>query len=92
MEYWIVPITARYTGDDTGNTAFNISVKFVGSDNRTYDESLRSHPHPLGLTSVSCTRAARPQETCAWPYRPVPKDSGLCLPGSVVSPSSSVAK
>lgn len=34
-EYWIVPVTATYIGNDTGNAAFGISVKFVGSDNRT---------------------------------------------------------
>ena len=47
MEYWVVPITATYTGDDTGNTAFNISVKFVGSDNRTYDDRCGVIPAPL---------------------------------------------
>jgi hypothetical protein len=26
MEYWIVPVTATYTGDDTGNTSFDITV------------------------------------------------------------------
>ncbi|MDT5302423.1 MAG: hypothetical protein QOG79_5665 [Mycobacterium sp.] len=29
---------ATYTGDDTGNTAFEVMVKFVGSANRTYDD------------------------------------------------------
>ena len=48
MEYWVVPITATYTGDDTGNTAFNISVKFVGSDNRTYDDRCGVITRPLG--------------------------------------------
>ena len=91
MEYWVVPVTATYTGDDTGNTAFNISVKFVGSDNRTYDNRCGVIPAPLDDVG-DCTRAAWPKETCAWPFRPVPKDFGLCLPGSVVSPSSSVAK
>jgi hypothetical protein len=47
MEYWVVPVTATYTGDDTGNTAFNISVKFVGSDNRTYDDRCGVIPAPL---------------------------------------------
>lgn len=42
MEYWVVPITATYTGDDTGNAAFDIAVKFVGSDNRTYDDAKHS--------------------------------------------------
>jgi hypothetical protein len=47
MEYWIVPITATYTGDDTGHTAFDISVKFVGSDNKTYDDRCGVIPAPL---------------------------------------------
>ena len=47
MEYWMVPVTATYKGDDTGNTAFEISVKFVGSDNRTYDDRCGVIPTPL---------------------------------------------
>jgi hypothetical protein len=47
MEYWIVPVTATYTGDKTGNVQFDISVKFVGSDNRTYDDSCGVIPNPL---------------------------------------------
>ncbi|MGH3562039.1 MAG: hypothetical protein ACRDTN_09640, partial [Mycobacterium sp.] len=38
MEYWIVPITATYTGNETGNAGFDITVTFVGSDNRTYND------------------------------------------------------
>ena len=37
MEYWIVPISATYKGDRTGNTSYGVGVTFVGSDNRTYD-------------------------------------------------------
>ncbi|ORB16827.1 hypothetical protein BST37_05930 [Mycobacterium noviomagense] len=47
MEYWIVPVTATYTGDRTGNAGSDITVKFVGSDNRTYDESCGVIPNPL---------------------------------------------
>ena len=47
MEYWIVPITANYTGDQTGHTAFDMSVKFAGSDNRTYDDRCGVIPTPL---------------------------------------------
>jgi hypothetical protein len=47
MEYWIVPITAVYTGDKTGNLAFGITVKFVGSDNVTYDDRCGVIPNPL---------------------------------------------
>ena len=47
MEYWIVPITATYTGNATGNTSFGITVKFVGSDNRTYDGRCGVIPDPI---------------------------------------------
>jgi hypothetical protein len=47
MEYWIVPITATYTGSKTGNPTFGISVKFVGSDNRTYDGRCGVIPDPI---------------------------------------------
>jgi hypothetical protein len=47
MEYRIVPVTATYTGDNTGNAGFDIAVKFVGSDNRTYDDSCGVIPNPL---------------------------------------------
>ena len=47
MEYWIVPVTATYTGDKTGNAGFDIAVKFVGSDNRTYDDSCGVIPNPV---------------------------------------------
>jgi len=47
MEYWIVPITATYTGNNTGNPMFGITVKFVGSDNRTYDGYCGVIPDPV---------------------------------------------
>jgi hypothetical protein len=47
MEYWMVPVTATYTGDKTGNLTIGISVKFVGSDNVTYDDSCGVIPSPL---------------------------------------------
>jgi hypothetical protein len=47
MEYWIVPVTATYTGDKTGSPAFGITVKFVGSDNRTYDDRCGVIPDPF---------------------------------------------
>jgi len=47
MEYWIVPVTATYKGDETGNTAFEVSVKFVGSDNRTSGDYCGVIPNPL---------------------------------------------
>jgi hypothetical protein len=47
MEFWIVPVTAVYTGDATGNAGFGVSVKFVGSDNRTYEDRCGVIPNPL---------------------------------------------
>ncbi len=38
MEYWMVPVTATYTGSDTGHAGFGITVAFVGADNRTYSD------------------------------------------------------
>ncbi|MPV51471.1 hypothetical protein GCG21_15940 [Pseudactinotalea sp. HY160] len=37
MEFWIVPLEATYLGAETGTAWLDIDVKFVGSDNRTYD-------------------------------------------------------
>lgn len=39
MEYWIVPITATYTGEGTGLPWLELTVKFVGEDNKSYDGS-----------------------------------------------------
>ncbi len=47
MEYWIVPITATYTGNKTGDARFEIRVKFVGADNRTYDGDCGVIPESL---------------------------------------------
>jgi hypothetical protein len=47
MEFWIVPVTATYVGEKTGDLTFGISVKFVGSDNRTYDDSCGVIPNPI---------------------------------------------
>lgn len=38
MEFWIVPLEATYLGTETGLAWLDIAVKFVGSDNRTYDD------------------------------------------------------
>ena len=43
----MVPVTATYKGDETGSTAFDISVKFVGVDNRTYGDYCGVIPDPL---------------------------------------------
>lgn len=47
MEFWMVPVTAEYTGNATGNVQFGVTVKFVGSDNRTYGDSCGVIPNPL---------------------------------------------
>lgn len=47
MQYWIVPVTATYTGNATGNVMFGIRVQFVGSDNRTYNDPCGVIPEPL---------------------------------------------
>jgi hypothetical protein len=47
MEYWIVPVTATYKGDKTGSPTFGIRVKFVGSDNRTYEDPCGVIPDPI---------------------------------------------
>jgi hypothetical protein len=47
MQFWMVPVNAVYTGDATGNVAFGVTVKFVGSDNRTYGDSCGVIPTPL---------------------------------------------
>ncbi len=46
MEFWMVPVRATYTGTETGNP-WEVSVKFVGSDNRTYSDSCGVIPSPL---------------------------------------------
>lgn len=47
MQYWIVPVSATYVGDKTGNAKIDITVKFVGSDNRTYDDRCGVIPNAL---------------------------------------------
>ncbi len=47
MEYWIVPVTATYVGDDTGRPGSALTVKFVGTDNRTYSDRCGVLPDPL---------------------------------------------
>ncbi|PWQ89297.1 hypothetical protein DKX15_14785 [Enterococcus faecium] len=42
-----MPVRATYIGDKTGNATFGIRVKFVGSDNRTYEDSCGVIPNPL---------------------------------------------
>lgn len=42
-----MPVTATYKGKDTGNAAYGDSVRFVGSDNLTYDDYCGVIPSPL---------------------------------------------
>lgn len=49
FEYWIIPITATYTGDETGEPML-ITTAFVSSDSHTYDAANSSCgvvPDPL---------------------------------------------
>lgn len=47
MEFWIVPVTATYTGDDTGTAWIDLTIKFVGSDNKTYSDRCGVIPDDL---------------------------------------------
>lgn len=47
FEYYIVPMTATYTGDETGQAAWDLTVRFVGSDGVTYDDRCGTIPDPI---------------------------------------------
>lgn len=47
QEFWIVPVSATYIGDKTGTASTGVTVKFVGSDNKTYNDSCGAIPDPL---------------------------------------------
>jgi hypothetical protein len=47
FEFWIVPVTATYIGDESGSVMFGVRATFVGSDNRTYGDSCGVIPDPL---------------------------------------------
>lgn len=47
MEYWIVPVTATYIGDETGTAWVETTIKFVGSDNKTYGDRCGVIPDDL---------------------------------------------
>jgi hypothetical protein len=64
MEYWIVPITATYTGDKTGNPTFGITVKFVGSDNRTYNGGCGVLPNPVSDVGELYKGGVAKRNTC----------------------------
>ncbi|WP_345040368.1 hypothetical protein [Georgenia daeguensis] len=47
MEYWIVPVTATYTGTESGHAGTDLGVGFVGSDARTYSDMCGVVPDDL---------------------------------------------
>ena len=47
MEYWIVPVTATYTGTESGHAGTDLGVGFVGSDARTYSDMCGVIPDDL---------------------------------------------
>ncbi|MBD8062299.1 hypothetical protein [Oceanitalea stevensii] len=46
-EFYLVPVTATYLGDETGLPWMDLSVQFVGSDARTYTDSCGVIPGDL---------------------------------------------
>jgi len=89
MEYWIVPVSATYAGDATGKAGFDIAVKLVRSNKRTYDDSCGVIPDPLSDVGT-LYKGGSSQETFAWPSQPALKDCGLS-PRVSVTPSSFAA-
>ncbi|MCK6211697.1 hypothetical protein KZX45_14195 [Georgenia sp. EYE_87] len=47
MEYWIVPVTATYTGTESGHAGTDLGIGFVGSDARTYSDMCGVVPDDL---------------------------------------------
>ncbi|QAY63454.1 DUF4190 domain-containing protein [Xylanimonas allomyrinae] len=47
MEYWIVPLTGTFTGDQPSTPWVDLSVRFVGDDNVTYDGTCGVVPDSL---------------------------------------------
>ncbi len=47
MEHWIVPVTATYTGEETGLAWIDLEFAFVGEDARTYDDCREVIPDDL---------------------------------------------
>jgi len=47
MQYWIVPVTATYTGDETGTAWWDLTIEFVGADARTYSDDCGVLPNDL---------------------------------------------
>lgn len=51
-EFWIVPVTAIYIGDESSSVMFGVRVEFVGSDNRTYNDYCGVIPDSLNDIGV----------------------------------------
>ncbi|WP_127131507.1 hypothetical protein [Georgenia sp. SYP-B2076] len=47
MAFWIVPVSATYTGAESGTAWLDLRVAFVGSDSRTYSDSCGVIPGSL---------------------------------------------
>lgn len=47
FEHYLVPMTATYTGDETGQAGWDLTVEFVGSDGVTYDDCWEVIPDPI---------------------------------------------
>ncbi|MEL7975771.1 DUF4190 domain-containing protein [Isoptericola sp. F-RaC21] len=47
MEYWMVPVSATYTGSETGLPMMDITVRFVGDDAKTYSDRCGVIPNDL---------------------------------------------
>jgi hypothetical protein len=58
------PRLSLYADDATGNAGFDIVVKFVGSDNRTYDDSCGVIPDPLSDVGALYKRGSAQGNVC----------------------------
>lgn len=64
MEYWIVPVTATYNGDTTGSPIFEVTVKFVGVDNKTYSDSCGVIPDDINRVDELYPGGVAEANTC----------------------------
>lgn len=47
MEFWILPVTVTYVGEDSGTPMMDMDFAFVGDDARTYSDRCGVIPNPL---------------------------------------------
>ena len=47
MEFWILPVTVTYVGEETGDPFWDLDFGFVGEDSRTYDDDCGLIPDEL---------------------------------------------